>query len=59
MIYKVKEEVLKKTGTELELEIKIIGEKNNVKKKVIVVQGGTSKEREISLKNLESLLKSN
>ena len=55
LINKVKKEVLNKTGVDLELEIKIIGDEN---KKVLVVLGGTSGERAISLDSGKACIKS-
>ena len=54
LINKVKSEVQTKTGVNLELEIKIIGEKN---KKILVVMGGTSGERKVSLDSGKACLK--
>ena len=48
LINKVKQEVQTKTGINLELEIKIIGDEN---KNILVVLGGTSGEREVSLES--------
>ena len=48
MINKVKQEVQTKTGINLELEIKLLEMKN---KNILVVLGGTSGEREVSLES--------
>ena len=50
LIDKVRKRVNDKTGVNLELEIKIIGDKKKFKN-VLVVLGGTSGEREVSLES--------
>ena len=53
----VRLKVLEKYKIKLDLELKIIGEKNkNGKKKILVVLGGNSKEREISIKTGEACI---
>ena len=56
LINKVKKTVTDKTGINLELEIKIIGEKKKFKK-VVVVLGGTSGERAVSLDSGKACIK--
>ena len=54
LIKKVKKQVLNVTGVELDLEIKVIGEKliaKKTKKRVLVVLGGKSRERKVSIES--------
>ena len=57
LINKVKQTVNDKTGINLELEIKIIGEKKKKYKRVTVILGGTSGEREVSLNSGRACIK--
>ena len=56
LINKVKKKFHEKTGVNLELEIKIVGEKKKFNR-VLVVLGGTSGERAISLESGRACIK--
>ena len=56
LIKKVKNKVFEKTGVNLELEIKIVGEKKKFNN-VLVVLGGTSGERAVSLETGKACVK--
>ena len=57
LIKKVKKTVNDKTGVNLELEIKIIGEEEKKLKKFLVILGGTSGERKVSLETGKACFK--
>ena len=54
----VRKQVLEKQNIKLDLEIKIIGEKLFMRKKILVVLGGNSRERSISIKTGEACFNS-
>ena len=56
LIEKVREKVLRKTGIKLDLKLKLQGRNKLKKENNLVILGGHSKEREISLKTGQSCI---